>query len=26
VAGTLTDVGGTAFSLCLLLDYLEVMT
>jgi NADH:ubiquinone oxidoreductase subunit H len=26
VSGTLTEVGGTAFSLCLLLDYLEVLT
>lgn len=26
VSGPLTDVGGSAFSFCLLLDYLEVMT
>jgi NADH-quinone oxidoreductase subunit H len=26
VAGSLTDVGGTAFSFCLLLDYMEMLT
>jgi NADH:ubiquinone oxidoreductase subunit H len=26
VSGSLTEVGGTAFSLCLLLDYLEILT
>jgi NADH-quinone oxidoreductase subunit H len=26
IAGTLTDLGGTSFSFCLLLDYLELLT
>jgi NADH-quinone oxidoreductase subunit H len=26
VAGSLTELGGTAFSFCLLIDYFEVLT